>query len=199
MTPPRRLSRPAPGGGGDAHRRHRHRQHLAGRARPLERLADLQQPERDADSRQLFRRLRPHRQRPGRHPVAANRGRGSAASGPGDRVRGRLSDRPAEVPRRRTAGPNYAGRLQPADPAGHGQFQHSLRDLSAHGAQHGPAAGGRDPVGDAAKRGRQPGGRRHSRRAVRRLRRQSQPRGSPAAEWSRWRWTSRRIRCSRAA
>ena len=61
LTPPRVYRDAAPGGGRHAHRRHRHRQHLAGRPGPPGRLADLQQPERDADSRQLLRRLAPER------------------------------------------------------------------------------------------------------------------------------------------
>ena len=177
---PPSVSRPAPGGGRHAHRRDRHRQYLAGRPRATGRLADLQQLERDADSRQLFCGLRTNGQRSRSDSAAADRSGRAADAGPGDRVRGRLPDRASDVPGRRVAGPGHAGRLQSADPAGHGQFEHPLRDLSAHRPQPEPAAGRGHLPGHAAKRGWQPGGRRHSRGAIWRLRRQSQPRGSPA-------------------
>ncbi len=173
-----RLSREEPGSGRHAHRRHRHRQHLAGRRGPTGRLANLQQPQRAANPRQFLRRSRAAALGRGGHPRAADQGRRIAAAGGVAQLRRRLSDRPALVPRSGLAGPGGAGSAQPDDPAGCGQLVDPLCDFSAHGQERGDDAGRGDLLRHAAKRGRQRRGGRHSGRAIRRLRRQPQPRGA---------------------
>ena len=72
-------------------------------------------------------------------------------------------------------GASDTGRIQPANPLGHGQFQYPLRDFPAYRSQHGTGTGGSEPAGCAAERRGQSRLGRHQGRAVRWLRGESQP------------------------
>ena len=162
------LSREEPGSGRHAHRRHRHRQHLARRRGQTGRLANLQQPQRAANPRQLFRRSRAAAPRARRSPACCRPrpkdrcGRWSRSSYEGGYPIARLTFHDPELPVQVSL--EALNPMIPLD-AANSSIPCAIFRLTAKNA--GADAGRGDPLRHAAKRGRQRRGRRHPGRATR--------------------------------